>query len=165
MTYLWQIHERVAPAVFIDEAAGALTKAERQKDSAVGQGAPLYAKVMNSPPVLIAGFRNPLLNRSDLSMLKSMRNNDDGHNTSEIAIFGRLIQADRGNLSPLLARYVLKLGFLKADQERMQDLAARNQEGALSGKEKEELANFVKAGHLLALLHSKARKSLRKKAS
>jgi len=53
MIYLRQIHERVAPAVFIDEAAGALTKAERQKDSAVGQAAPLYAKVMNSPPVLI----------------------------------------------------------------------------------------------------------------
>ena len=51
--YLLQIHELVAPAVFIDEAAGALTKAERQKDIAVGQAAPLYAKVMNSPPVLI----------------------------------------------------------------------------------------------------------------
>src|SRR5438132_7717467 len=51
--YLRQIHELVAPAVFIDEAAGALTKAERQKDIAVGQAAPLYAKVMNSPPVLI----------------------------------------------------------------------------------------------------------------
>src|ERR1700681_685158 len=35
--YLRQIHELVAPAVFIDEAAGALTTAERQKDIAVGQ--------------------------------------------------------------------------------------------------------------------------------
>jgi len=52
MIDLRQIHELVAPAVFMDEAAGALTKAERQKDSAVGQGVPLYAKVMNSPPVL-----------------------------------------------------------------------------------------------------------------
>jgi predicted nucleic acid-binding protein len=51
--YLRQIHELLAPAVFIDEAAGALTKAERQKDIAVGQAAPLYAKVMNRPPVLI----------------------------------------------------------------------------------------------------------------
>src|SRR5258708_21740614 len=52
--YRRQIHELLAPAVFIDEVAGALTKAERQKDIAVGQAAPLYAKVMNSPPVLIA---------------------------------------------------------------------------------------------------------------
>ena len=51
--YLRQIHELLAPAVFIDEVAGALTKAERQKDIAVGQAAPLYAKVMNSPPILI----------------------------------------------------------------------------------------------------------------
>src|SRR5437016_14330373 len=51
--YHRQIHELLAPTVFIDEVAGALTKAERQKDIAVGQAAPLYAKVMNSPPVLI----------------------------------------------------------------------------------------------------------------
>src|SRR6266481_1063302 len=40
----------------------ALTKAERQKDIAVGQAAPLYAKVMNSPPVLIA--HAPLIARA-----------------------------------------------------------------------------------------------------
>jgi predicted nucleic acid-binding protein len=51
--YRRQIHELVAPAVFIDEVAGALTKAGRQKDIAIGQAAPLSVKVMNSPPVLI----------------------------------------------------------------------------------------------------------------
>ncbi len=45
----------------------------------------------------------------------------------------------------------------------MSDLAERNQEGALSAAEKDELRNYVKAGHLLALLHSKARKSLKRK--
>ena len=35
--YLQQIHELLAPAGFIDEVAGALTKAVRQKDIAVGQ--------------------------------------------------------------------------------------------------------------------------------
>jgi hypothetical protein len=94
-----------------------------------------------------------------------MRNSEHTQNASDIAIFGRLIQDERGNLSRPLARYVLTLGFAKADQERMRDLAARNQQRALSGVEKKELANFVKAAHLLALLHSKARKSLRKKAS
>ena len=51
--YQRKIHELLAPAAFIDEVAGALTKAERQKDIAVGQVAPLFVKVMNSPPVLI----------------------------------------------------------------------------------------------------------------
>jgi hypothetical protein len=83
--------------------------------------------------------------------------------TSEVAIFARLIKADDGDLSPELARYILTLGFGEADQARMRDLAERNQDGALSGAEREELDNYVKAGHLLALLQSKARKSLKRK--
>ena len=43
----------------------------------------------------------------------------------------------------------------------MTELANRNQQGSLSGEEKAELENLVKAGHLLALLHSKARKTLK----
>jgi hypothetical protein len=83
--------------------------------------------------------------------------------TSEIAIFGRLIKADKTDLSRELARYILTLGFDDEDQKRMSDLAERNQEGSLSGAEKAELESFVKAGHLLALLHSKARRTLRTK--
>jgi hypothetical protein len=42
----------------------------------------------------------------------------------------------------------------------MSDLAATNQEGNLTHEEQEELLNYVKAGHMLALLQSKARMSL-----
>jgi predicted nucleic acid-binding protein len=42
--YQRQIHELLAPGIFIDEVAGALTKAERQKDIGVGQAAPLFAR-------------------------------------------------------------------------------------------------------------------------
>jgi hypothetical protein len=87
----------------------------------------------------------------------------DGIATSEIAIFGRLIQAGKGDLPRGLARYLLTLGFGESDQARMHALAARNQEGAASAAEREELDGYVKAGHLLALLHSKARKSLGRK--
>lgn len=81
---------------------------------------------------------------------------------SELAIFGRLLRATDDNLSRELAEYLLTVGFDKADQERMQDLAERNQQGALSEEEHGELLAYVKAGHLVALLHSKARKCLRK---
>ena len=81
--------------------------------------------------------------------------------TSKIAIFGRLIKADKTDLSRELARYILTLGFDEEDQNRMSELAQKNQEGSLSSDEKAELENFVKAGHLLALLHSKARKTLK----
>jgi hypothetical protein len=84
----------------------------------------------------------------------------ENERTSEIAIFARLIKADEGNLSRGLARYILTLGFDEDDQARMTDLAARNQEGNLTREEREELLNYVKAGHMLALLRSKARRSL-----
>jgi hypothetical protein len=84
-----------------------------------------------------------------------------GDRTSEIAILARLFKADEGLMPRALARYILTLGFDEEDQARMCDLAERNQGGALSLDEREELRNYVTAGHLLALLHSKARKSLK----
>jgi hypothetical protein len=51
--------------------------------------------------------------------------------TSEIAIFGRLIRADDGDLSRELARYILTLGFGEEDQayaltgRRCREMASR----------------------------------------
>jgi hypothetical protein len=87
--------------------------------------------------------------------------NDD--RTSEIAMFARLINTEQGDLGRELARYILTLGFDEEDQATMRELAERNQESALDAEEREELQNYVKVGHLLALLHSKARRSLKTK--
>jgi len=81
--------------------------------------------------------------------------------TSEIAIFARLIKADQGDLSRDLARYILTLGFDQEDHARMLELAEKNQQGVLSRDEQEELQNYVVVGHMLALLNSKARRSLK----
>ncbi len=83
--------------------------------------------------------------------------------TSDIAIFGRLLNNPKEEMSADLARYVLTLGFNAADQARMRELADTNQQGGLSPAEHEELMGYVKAGHLLALLQSKARKALKKR--
>ena len=83
--------------------------------------------------------------------------------SSELAIFARLIRADGSELSRELARYILTRGFDDEDRKEMSDLADRNQQGALSAEEKVRLENFAKAGHLLALLHSKARMALKAK--
>ena len=77
--------------------------------------------------------------------------------SSELAIFARLIGADDSDLSRELARSILTLGFDDEDQKKITDLAERSQEGHLSSDEKAELENFAKAGHMLALLHSRAR--------
>jgi hypothetical protein len=79
---------------------------------------------------------------------------------TEITILARLLGGERGRLPEDLARYILDLGFSEHDQARMHDLAARNQEDGLSVSEKEELLAFGRAGDLLAILKSKARRSL-----
>ena len=83
--------------------------------------------------------------------------------TGEIAIFARLMKTERGDLGRELARYILTLGFDEEDQATMRELAERNQDGALDSEELEKLQDYVKVGHLLALLHSKARRSLKAK--
>jgi hypothetical protein len=81
--------------------------------------------------------------------------------SSEIATLARLLKADEGKMRRDLARYILTLGFDEEDQARMRDLAERNQQGVLSRDEQDELRSYVTVGHLLALLDSKARRSLR----
>ena len=76
------------------------------------------------------------------------------------AILARVIELKTPNLSPEAARSWLALEFDEQDKARMHDLAARNQEDALSDAEKRELKNYVGAGHILGLLHSKARRAL-----
>jgi hypothetical protein len=60
-----------------------------------------------------------------------------------------------------MARYLLNLGFGDEDKARMHDLAVRNQDDALSPAEKEELFAYAKAGTLLSILKSRARRALR----
>jgi len=82
---------------------------------------------------------------------------------SEFAIFARLLSNSRGEMAPPLARYILTLGFNDAERARIDEFTDRNQRGVASSDERDELLNYVKASHLLALLHSKARKALKKR--
>jgi len=79
---------------------------------------------------------------------------------SQAAIFGRLIEADQEALPPDLARYLLRLSFPSQDRERVSELAARARAGSLSDDERDELERYNLAGDVLALWHSKARRSL-----
>jgi hypothetical protein len=83
--------------------------------------------------------------------------------TSESAIFAGILRNSEADMKRELAQYVLTLGFDEKQQAHMQELATRNQEGGLSSVEHEELMNYVRAGHLLALLHSQARRVLKKR--
>jgi hypothetical protein len=80
---------------------------------------------------------------------------------TEVSILARILGNERGQLSDEMARHILALGFSDRDKTRMHDLAVRNQEDALSTDEREELLAYGKAGDLLAILKSRARRTLK----
>jgi len=80
---------------------------------------------------------------------------------NQAAIFARLCETNDGQLSPQLARHILKFGFSAADQARMHELATKNQEGTISQTELEELDSYVTVADLLGILKSKARQCLK----
>jgi hypothetical protein len=82
---------------------------------------------------------------------------------SEVTILARLLGDEQGLLQPALARRLLTIDFRDSDKARMHELAVRNQEDALSAAEKDELLGYAKAGTLLAILKSKARRALKVK--
>jgi hypothetical protein len=77
------------------------------------------------------------------------------------SVLARTLTNERGKMSPTVARWFLTWGFSRADQDRMSDLAERNQDGALSPAERTELTEYVAVGHLLAQLHAIAHMSLK----
>jgi hypothetical protein len=79
---------------------------------------------------------------------------------SEVAIWGRVLQPESGNLSPEVARSILKLELGEQDRARMHELAVRGQAGNLTEAEDAELETYCRVGRLLDMMRSKARRSL-----
>jgi hypothetical protein len=80
---------------------------------------------------------------------------------AEVTILARILGNGRGQLPPQIARYLLTLGFSDRDKARMHRLAVRNQKDTLLPAEKEELLAYARAGTVLSILKSKARRALK----
>jgi demethoxyubiquinone hydroxylase (CLK1/Coq7/Cat5 family) len=80
--------------------------------------------------------------------------------TPEVAILARMLGNGDDGLPPEIARYVLTLRPSEQDKARMHELARRNQAGELSAEEQDELFAYTKAGTLMSILQSKARRVL-----
>jgi hypothetical protein len=80
---------------------------------------------------------------------------------SEAAILSRVLEPDKPMLSAEAAREILALNFAAPDRKRMTELSARAHAGQLTSDEDEELENYIRVGDLLAVMQSKARRSLR----
>jgi hypothetical protein len=79
---------------------------------------------------------------------------------NEVTILARVLGNGKDQLPADMARYILTLGFGERDKARMHDLAVGNQDDALSPPQKAELVAYAKAGSLLSILKSKARRVL-----
>jgi hypothetical protein len=81
--------------------------------------------------------------------------------TSEVAIFGRVLEPDEATLDAAAARAILNLDFKQADKDRMRQLLAKAKAGTLTAGEETEIDNYERVGHMLSLMKSKARLSLK----
>jgi hypothetical protein len=81
--------------------------------------------------------------------------------TSEVSILNRILRPDAPTLSPDAATDILTWDFDQADKGRMRELSAKARAGTLTPEEDAEAGKYEVVGHLLSVLQSKARRSLK----
>jgi hypothetical protein len=84
-------------------------------------------------------------------------------NTSEVAILSRVLEPVQPTLSLAAARAILALDFSQADKSCMRELSAKAREGTLTRLERAAINNYERVGHVLNIMQSKARRSLKKR--
>ncbi len=94
-----------------------------------------------------------------------MATQDDTTASTDAAIIARMVHLDGADLTEDAAEAVLRIFRLdQSDQDRLHDLLVKNQDGALTPAEKEELESYLRISLLVDLMHAKARLSLKKHA-
>jgi hypothetical protein len=78
-------------------------------------------------------------------------------------ILSRILESERGDLTPDAARYFLHLDFSAADHRRVEELSAAAKKGTLSTREQQELDSYLLVADFVGILQSKARKALKRK--
>ena len=81
----------------------------------------------------------------------------------EPVIWARLLEAQKQDISPELAHYLLSIEFAESDRERMEYLAERSSSGTLTSDEEAEYDSYLHVGNVLSVMQSKARVVLGKK--
>jgi hypothetical protein len=81
---------------------------------------------------------------------------------TEAEVFSRIFEPEKPNLSQSAAQSILSLDFRAEDRTYMNALAEKARQGKLTKQEDAELETYIQVGHLLAIMQSKARQSLKK---
>ena len=84
--------------------------------------------------------------------------------TGQDTILRRLIGPPNAELPLEVARFFADLSFADYDQQRMALLSEKANEGDLTPQERDELGTYVLLNDFLAILQSRARKTLTKKS-
>lgn len=80
---------------------------------------------------------------------------------SEVSILNRILRPEEPTFSPEGAQDILSLSFSEGDKQRMRELSAKARAGTLTSEEDAEAGRYELLGHLLGILQSKARRSLK----
>jgi hypothetical protein len=83
----------------------------------------------------------------------------------EAAILETVIEPTADTLPKSVARYFLSLKLRKANTDRVNALSAKARAGTLTHEDGEELDSYLRIGHLLSMMKSKARRSLKRESS
>jgi len=84
--------------------------------------------------------------------------------TKHSEIWERIIEPNKAHLARSQAKAILEMKFQARDVARMNSLARRSNNGTLTPSQRVELENYVQIGHVLTILHSKARSALQARA-
>lgn len=82
-----------------------------------------------------------------------------------LSILQRLVESQRGELSPPAAEAVLQLQLADSDQARMNELASKSNDGVLTSAEADEYDAYIAAADWLSLWKAKARLALKHHSS
>ncbi len=82
--------------------------------------------------------------------------------SSEAAILERVVEPGFKQLPRSFARRILAMKFPDPDVDRINELSAKARAGTLTPVEDKALDSYLRIGHLLSIMKSKARRSLRK---
>lgn len=77
------------------------------------------------------------------------------------AILTRLVDPQHGRLSVAAAEELLAITFRQEDVDRMNELAESARNGPLTADQRAEMESYNRIAHFLALIHSKARLTLK----
>ena len=81
--------------------------------------------------------------------------------TSEVSILNRILRPNTPTFSPEAAQDILALDFDQVDKDRMRELSAKARAGTLTPVEDAEAGKYELVGHLLNIMQSKARRSIK----